>query len=445
MNIPVFLHCKPAVSILLIALTLVMTGCGSGITEIPAAPSATLAQPTAPPTTPPTDTPIPTDTPTPTDSPTPFVPKATIKIASQSPLSVQFANFGTDIMRSADLAVGQLAGPLMELGYKMELASHDDQSDFGVAASVAKKIVADSEILCVVGPFTSRVLNQVKEIYHQAGLAFVSPSATAAFAAASGYPEVNRVLGRNDGEGAAGAQFAQARGFSRVFIISENSDIGRFIAKNFKNEVSRLGVTVVGDMSTDAVRDFGKLIERVLSSNADLIYFSTLNIEQAGTFFREVRAAGYTGTLMGMSGLDTPSLPEFAGPLLTDGGGMYYTNVVLPASGYPDAANFIEDFETLYNTVPEMFAVQAYDAAGICLKAIEEASKAKSGEIPTRAEVANAVRALQDFQGITGMYNFDENGDPNPARYFVLQVISTDPNEWNQNTLVASFEIAPPQ
>lgn len=444
MKTPRYSQSHTLASLFLVVLTLFVTGCGGGRTESPAVPSATAAQPTVPPTKPPTDTPTPTDTPIPTETPTPFVPKATIKIASQSPLSVQYADLGTDIKRGADLAVGQLAGPLMELGYGAELVPYDDQNDFSVAVDVAKQIVADPEILCVVGPFTSRVLNQVKEIYHQAGLAFVSPSTTAAFATGSGYPEVNRLVGRNDGEGPVGAQFAQVQGLSRVFIISQNTDPAKFIARNFRNEASRLGVTVVGDMSTDVVENFDSLIDRVISNDADIVYFSTLSIEQAGGFFREARAEGYLGVLMGPSSLDTPSLLEFAGPLLTEGGGAYYTNVILPASGYPNAASFVEDFETLYGGTPQIFATQAYDAAGICMKAVEEASIAKSGEIPTRAEVTNAIRAHQDYQGITGVYNFDVNGDPDPAQYFVFQVASVDPDDWSQNALVASFEMAPP-
>ena len=92
-----------------------------------------------------------------------------------------------------------------------------------------------------------------------------------------------------------------------------------------------------------------------------------------------------------------------------------------------------------------MFAIQAYDAAGICMRAIAEASTSKGGEIPTRTEVARAIRALQDYEGITGVYNFNKNGDPNPAQYFVFQVFSADPDHWEQNTLVTSFEVAPPE
>lgn len=424
----------------MVLVFVLIAGCSSP-TEAPVIPSTATVTPSPMPLTA-TFTPSPLP---PTATLTPFMSKATIKIASQSPLTGGLAVYGMDVMHSSELAIRQLADPLMELGYKVELASYDDQNDIGTAVAIAKQIVADPEILCGVGPFTSRVFVQVEEIYHQAGLAFVSPSTTAAFVTESGYLEVNRVIGRNDNEGTAGGQFAKAQGFSQAFIISQNSDPARFIARSFRNEASRLGVTVAGDMSTDAMDNFEWLIDRVITRNADLVFFSTLSPEQAGSFFREARAAGYQGTFMGPSSLDTPAFLESAGPLLINGGGTYYTHVAAPARSYPDAANFLEDFETLYGATPQVFAAQAYDAAGICLRAIEEASLTKEGEVPTRTEVANAIRALQDYQGITGIYNFDKRGDPNPAQYFVFQVMSADPDEWSQNDLVASFELAPPK
>ncbi|HET9913940.1 MAG TPA: ABC transporter substrate-binding protein, partial [Anaerolineales bacterium] len=200
--------------LLLAALLFSLSGCETAATDIPPTPSATLVPPTATATLPPTVTSVPTDT------PTPFVPKATIKIVSHSPLSGNDAVMGIDIMRGAELAVGKLAGPLIELGYKVELVSYDDRSDVGTAVSNAKEIVKDTEILCGVGHYFSRIMLQTEEIYHQAGLVFVAPSTTAAFVTESGYLEVNRVVGRNDVQGAAGAQFAKAQGFTRVFIIS---------------------------------------------------------------------------------------------------------------------------------------------------------------------------------------------------------------------------------
>lgn len=428
-----------SVVLLLLSILIITNGCAPATVEPSVSPSATMLLPTD------TLTVSPTETTTPTDTVTPFVPKASLKIAGQLPLSGDQAVVGTNIMRGAELAVEQLADPLMALGYKMELVPYDDRYDMATAVEVSKKIAADSDILCTVGPYASRILNQVKEIYHQAELAFVSPSATAAFATDSGYLEVNRVVGRHDAQGAVGAQFAKAQGISRVFILSEGSDYAQFNAYHFRNEAGQLGIEVVGNVTTDRIRDFGGFIDRILAADADLVYFSSLNVEQAGTFFREARSAGYMGALLGNEGTANPSLVEFAGPLLIDGQGMYYTTIAAPANYYPGADEFIRDFETLYGATPQVFAAQGYDAAGVCLRAIEEASRARDGEIPTRGEVARAIRALQDYQGITGVYTFNKNGDPNHAQYFVFEVVSTDPHEWGHNTLVASYEVAPPE
>ncbi len=398
---------------------------------------------------PPTNTPPPTATVTPTSTatPTPFVPKATFKIASQSALSLAYADDGTSIMRGAELATWQLAGPLMDLGYKVEFVPYDDQTDYGVAVDVAKQITSDPDVLCVVGPFASFIFKTVKEIYHRAGLAFISPSASAPVVNEGRYLEANRLAGGMGDEGMAGAQFAKAQGYSRVFILSfQGNEYSQKSAYNFRNEASRIGIEVTGYMAIENTDGFGKLIDRLMTANTDLVYFSIWDVGQAGNFFREARAAGYMGAFLGNEVISrNPGLLESAGPLLTDGGGMFYTTAAVPANYYPESEGFFDDFETRYGVAPQGFAAQAYDAAGICMKAIEQASIAKGGEIPTRAEVANAIRSLQYYQGITGIYNFNKFGNPSPAHYFVYQVVSPNPAEWDQNVIVTSIEITLPE
>jgi ABC-type branched-subunit amino acid transport system substrate-binding protein len=436
-------YLSPASIISCLLIIVLTAGCGSGAEELTIVPP-TIALPSVTPTLLPTETVIPTPPPAPTDTPKPFVPKATLKIFSISPLSGDQDVVGRDIGRAAQLAVNQLASPLMDLGYKVELVSYDDKNDPGIAVSRTKEIVADPDILCGVGPYSSRSLNQVKEIYHQAGLAFISPSMTAAYATATNYLEVNRVVGRHDGQGIAGAQFAKSQGFSRVFILSQSDNYAQFNSYHFQEEAERLGIEVVGNLTTDSEKKFAAFIERILESNADLVYFSTLSEKQAGSFFGDARAAGYTGAFLGNEGIASPGLLQFVGSLLLKGGGMYYTTMAAPASAYPGATKFLEDFKAFYKSVPQTFAAQAYDAAGVCMKAIEEASRANGGEIPTRAQVANAIRALQKYEGITGAYQFNQNGDPDPAQYFVFQVVSAEPMLWDRNKMIISFAIAPP-
>jgi ABC-type branched-subunit amino acid transport system substrate-binding protein len=124
---------------------------------------------------------------------------------------------------------------------------------------------------------------------------------------------------------------------------------------------------------------------------------------------------------------------------------MYYVTPMLPISHYPSGPQFIDDFEDLFGSPPSGFAAQAYDAAGICLRAIEKAILEKGGELPTREEVANTVRSLQDYQGITGTISFDEKGDVALPEYFVVKIISVDPAQWEDNTAVTSFKIPAPR
>lgn len=440
--------------LLMTMLILASTGCGPTAANPTMIPSATAALNLAPSLLPPTETLIPTETAIPTNTPvptntatpmatsTPFVPKATIRIAVQSPLTGQFANIGINILQGAKLAAGQLYHPLMEMGIKVELVSYDDESDSGVAIETAKQIVADPEILCLVGPALSRDVNQLKEIYHQAELGFITPSATAAYATASGYLEVNRMVGRHDSMGVAGAQFAAAQGFSRVYVISQNADMPEFVSNYFVNEASRVGIKVVGNTTTDKTSNFDQLITSTLKSETDLVYFSSNDINQAGTFFREARASGYMGAFLGTDAIGSPSLVDSAGPLVVSGKGLYYTSMSPAAVYYPAAKQFIVDFVGQYAAEPGIFAAQAYDAAGICLKAIE--TTAQGGVVPSRQQVATAIRALKNYPGITGKYTFSENGDPNPGRYYNIQVISANPDDWGQNPLISTIEIAAP-
>lgn len=407
-------------------------GCTTAATE--AAPSATAVIPSATPSVPPTEPPPPTPT------QTPFVPRETIKIVAQLPLSGGQSTSATDIEFGAELAIQQLAGPLNELGYAVEFVPYDDKNDIDTAVANAKEFTLNPEILCGVGHFSSRITVQAMEVYHKEGLAFISPSNTSTSVTDRGYLEMNRIVGRDDRQGVAAAQFAQSQGFTNVYIISHSGQYGGKNAAAFKREADRLGLKISGNQITALMEKFDSIINRVEAANPDMVFFAGLD-DQSGPFVREARAAGYLGAILTIGGSST--LADLAGPYSTDGGGMYYIEAVAPVNYYADAATFAQEFLLNYGFSPLPYAAQAYDSAGICMKAIEEAAKVKGGDLPTRSEVAKAIRALVDYKGITGTYNFNGKGDPTLAEYFVYKVVTADSRKWNQNTVVASFKVAP--
>jgi branched-chain amino acid transport system substrate-binding protein len=366
-----------------------------------------------------------------------------IKIASQSPLSGGQSGVGVDIKNGAQLALEQKGGALAEMGFKIELAPFDDQANPDIGVANAKQIVSDPAILCVVGHYNSGVQIPSSEEYHNAGLANVSPANTNPRVTDRGYPEVNRIVGRDDVQGIVGANFAQGNGITSVFIIHDKTAYGQGVAEFFNQEAERIGIQVKGFEGTEEKANFDALTTSIINENPDLVYFGGM-FDQAGVLFKQAREKGYMGMFMGPDGLDSSELVNIAGPALLEGGGMFYSTVSGPASLYPGTAQFVNDFKSQFGADPQPFAAQSYDSMSICLKAIEDVAKANNGEMPTREEVAKAIRALSGFPGITGTYTFNGVGDPTSAQYFIIQVKSADPAKWGENAVVQTLDIAPP-
>jgi branched-chain amino acid transport system substrate-binding protein len=368
----------------------------------------------------------------------------TIKIATQSPLSGGQSAIGVDIKNGAELALGQLSAPLTAMGFKVELAPFDDQATPDIGTGNAKNIVADPAILCVVGHYNSGVQIPSSEVYHTSGLANVSPANTNPKVTDRGYVEVSRIVGRDDVQGVVAAQFAAGKGMKSAYVIHDKTAYGQGIAEFFQREAKNKGMQVLGFEGTEEKANFDSLLTPLIAANPDMVFFGGI-YDQASVLFKQARQKGYKGMFLSDDGYDSPEAVNIGGPTLLDGGGIYYTTVAGPAKLYPGTAKFQTDFKAKYNADPKPFAAQGYDSMGICLKAIENAAKANGNKMPTRQAVAQAVRALKDFPGITGVINFNAKGDLTTAKYFVIQVTSADPAQWNDNKIDQTLDIAPPQ
>ena len=368
----------------------------------------------------------------------------TIKVATQSPLSGSQSATGVDIKNGAELAMSQLNGPLTAMGFKVELAPFDDQADPSTGTANAKNIVSDPAILCVDGHYNSGVQIPSSEVYHSSGLANVSPANTNPTVTDRGYLEVNRIVGRDDMQGAVGAQYAKKKGINSVYVLHDKTTYGQGIAQFFQLEAGKQGMKVLGFDGTTEKANFDSILSPVLAAKPDAIYLGGM-FDQWATLVKQAREKGFMGMFLSDDGFDSPDAAKLAGAALTQGAGVFYSTVAGPASLYPGTAKFQTDFKAKYNADPKPFAAQGYDAMGVCLKAIENAAVAAGNKMPTRNQVALAVRALKDYQGITGTINFNSKGDLTQAKYYVIHVVSSDPNQWNNNTIDQTLSLAPPQ
>lgn len=367
-----------------------------------------------------------------------------IKVATQSPLSGGQSAIGVDIKNGAELALEQLKGPLEEIGFTVQLAPYDDQANPDNGVANAKQIVADPAVLCVVGHYNSGVQIPSSEEYHAAGLANVSPANTNPKVTTRGYAEVSRIVGRDDVQGVVAAEFAGKQGAKVVYVIHDKTAYGQGIAEFFNRRAAELGMTVAGFEGTEEKANFDAILTPLMAANPDLIFFGGI-YDQASVFLKQAREKGFEGIFLSDDGYDSPEAVNIAGEAVVAGGGTYYTTVAGPAKLYPGTAKYQVDFKAKYGADPKPFSAQGYDSMAICLKAIEDAAKAAGNKMPERAAVAQAVRALVDFPGITGTINFNSIGDLTVANYFVIQVASADPAKWNDNPVVETLAIAPPE
>jgi branched-chain amino acid transport system substrate-binding protein len=364
--------------------------------------------------------------------------KGTIKIATQSPLSGGQAALGEGIKLGTQLAVEKLKGSLEKQGFKVELVPFDDQAKPDVGVANAKNIVADKDILAVIGHLNSGVAIPSSEVYKDATLAMISPANTNPTVTDRGYPNVNRVCGRDDVQGVVGSEFAHGTMKAKTaYIIHDKTTYGQGVAEFFKADAEKKGIKILGFEGTEEKSNFEPIITPLKAKNPDRIYFGGI-YEQAAPFFKQAREKGVKAKFLGPDGLDSSDLTKIAGKAVV---GMNYTSVAGPVSVYPQAKQFADEYKKKFGKNPEPFAAQAYDATAIALKAIEAA--AKGGKMPSREDVSKEVRKVK-HTGITGAVEFDDKGDPKKALYFVLQVANDNPEKWGDNKEVKRLTIAAP-
>lgn len=388
----------------------------------------------------------PTPTVTATLSPTTEIPVAetrtpspnVITIALQSPQSGEWAGIGIGIRRGAELAILQQNPPLADLGFRVEFAPFDDAGNSEQGITNAQQIVADPDVLCMVGHFNSGVTRDTYEaVYAASDLVVISPGATNP-RVTDETERVWRVVGRDDVQGVVAAQFAREElGSQRAYVIHDSTAYGRGIASFFRDEARVNGpevLTFTFFKDTPEKVDFTSFLDDIQEQEPDLIFFAG-SYTHAGEFFNQARERGITAQFLGSDSVDNPGLVTVAGAEVVDG--MHFTTVAAPVSAFPNARQFAQDYVERYGEPAPAFSPEAYDATTLCIQAIARAAQANGGVKPSRQQVFEAMKPFEQretrFRGISGSYWFNTNGDPVSVAYFVVEVNAAN---WSENRVV---------
>lgn len=342
-----------------------------------------------------------------------------IKIASASPLSGGQSDFGTQIRNGTQLAVNQYKAQFAKLGFDLQFTPYDDQADPATGTAVARKIVADKQVLAMVGPMNSGVTIPASTVLADAHIGLVAPASTANLVTDRGLKNVNRVVARDDAQGPAAANFMVSK-FKpkKVYIINDKTTYGEGLAGEVEKTLKAKGVQVVANEGTEEKSDFSAIVSKIQLQKPDVIYFGGI-YNQAGILAKQLREKGVTTPLVGGDGFDSDEMATIAGAGATN---IFYTTGAAPVEALPAAKNFAAQYTKTFGKAPQGFAIYSYDSATVVLRGILNAINAGGKKLPTREQVESSIRKSNYVGLLSGTVQFNGSGDRRAAKLYVMNL-----------------------
>ncbi|MFA6012746.1 MAG: ABC transporter substrate-binding protein [Desulfobacteraceae bacterium] len=290
-------------------------------------------------------------------------------------------------------------------GRDIRIVKGDDNSDLTTGQMVAQSFADNEDIVAVLGHSSSYVSIPVSIMYQYYGIVMVSPLSTGYKLTTQGYPNIFRNIPSDRIFGVKLAEFCNQMGFKNILIYQINDDYGRGLSNAFEINALSNGLTVLDRSSYDdlsTARNFRDEIQFWKENyRFDAIFLAGV-MPKAAEFIVEARKMGVKVPIIGGDALDHPMLLKIAGDAAEN---VYAGSVFHPDFDYPSMRNFLEKFRKTYAKEPDIAATQGYEAMMIIAEGIRKAGNTVPGDI------AKALHTISSFQGLTGEFSFDENGD----------------------------------
>lgn len=304
---------------------------------------------------------------------------------------------GINVRNGAQLAIEQYMERNPEC--PVELIEFDSQGDPAQAPALATQAAQNQQIVAVIGPVFSGESRAANPIFEEAGLPIVTPSATAAGLSTNGWNIFHRAVAPDSAQGPAAAQYIrETLRPQRVAIIDDRSEYGKGLADIVREELDEL---VVHNDSIDTnAQDYSSTVNGVKAAGVDAIFFGGY-YQQGGLLLRQLRDAGVTATFVSGDGSRDEQLMAIAGGAASEGA--LLTCPCIPNDLLQGGGEFVSAYTQVYAVAPGIYASEAFDSANMLLQAIG------SGNVD-RASV-NEFLDTAEYQGITKMLEFEENGE----------------------------------
>ncbi len=296
------------------------------------------------------------------------------------------------------------------LGKKVELVVVDNKSDKGEATTAVTRLIEKEGVVAIIGSYGSGVSIAAGDIIKNAGIPAMGTSCTNPMVT-QGNDYYFRACFLDPFQGTVIANYAIQKGAKTAAVITQNGDdystgLGNFFKKSFKELTKNENAIISEGVFQTNEQDFNAILTNIKSANPDVI-FAPSSVATAPLIIKQARALGITCPIMGGDTWENPSIIDVAG---ADAEGIVLSTFFdeNDTAATAEAKKFVEGFKKELgdssSIIPAVSAL-AYDSYIVMLDAIKRANSTDGDAI------RKALVDTKDFEGVTGLINFDQNGD----------------------------------
>ena len=330
-----------------------------------------------------------------------------VKIGHVGPVSGPIAHLGKDNENGGRMAIEELNAAGLKIGgktAKFELLAEDDAADPKQGTAAAQKLV-DAKVNGVIGHLNSGTTIPASQIYNNAGIPQISPSATNPKYTRQGYAGAFRVVADDVHLGGTLARYAvETLKAKNIAVIDDRTAYGQGLAEEYKKAAEAAGGSIVAhEFTTDKASDFNAILTTIKAKKPDVVFFGGMDAV-AGPMLRQMKSLGINAKFMGGDGICTSELAKLAGDAMGDG------QVVCAEAGGVEGQqkkgmeDFSAKFKKRFNADVQVYAPYVYDAVNVMVDAMVRANSTDPAKYLAALGKAN-------YNGVTGTIAFDEKGD----------------------------------
>lgn len=340
----------------------------------------------------------------------------TWEIGTLGALSGDLATIGQPIFKGIKFGVDTV-NEEGNLPCELKLNSQDSQGSEDQAPPLAQTLAQTEDLVGIVGPYFSGETQASGNTFDEAGIPFLSPSATNPDLSSNGWKGFFRLVGTDAQQGEEAATYiTDVAGASHVVVMNDNSEYGKPLSDVVAKTLGDAAVTNIS-ISVDET-DHSAEISKAKSENPDAIFFGGYQPEYS-ELLKQGADAGLN--VQWVSG-DGSKAVELADDPSAEGAVVLCPCDDPAVSTNPEANQFAKDFEASVGEPPGTYAVEGYDGVQLLAAGLE------AGGWDGDSDIAEIRSGLVDwihsnsYEGLSKTYEFDDTGEIGTVSIFAYQV-----------------------